>query len=52
MAARGAEAIVELGPGRTLTGFTKKNAKNVLALHVEDMESLAETIKVIEEAAE
>ncbi|MGI6204419.1 MAG: ACP S-malonyltransferase [Anaerovoracaceae bacterium] len=51
MAARGAKAIIEFGPGKTLTGFTKKNARGVLALHVEDTESLDETIRALSENA-
>jgi [acyl-carrier-protein] S-malonyltransferase len=44
IAALEVDAIIELGPGKTLTGLNKKNAPGVLALHVEDEESLNETI--------
>jgi [acyl-carrier-protein] S-malonyltransferase len=43
IAALEVDAIIELGPGKTLTGLTKKNAPDILALHVEDEESLRET---------
>jgi len=40
MVSGGIEAIVEVGPGKTLTGLTKKIAPDTTALHVEDTESL------------
>ncbi|MDR1815183.1 MAG: ACP S-malonyltransferase [Clostridiales Family XIII bacterium] len=42
--AAGAEIIIEVGPGKTLTGLTKKIAPHVVALHVEDAETLAEVM--------
>jgi len=47
MAEAGIEAIVEVGPGRTLTGLAKKIAPELVALHVEDEESLAETVRLM-----
>ena len=44
MAGEGIEAIIEVGPGKTLTGLTKKIAPEITALHVEDEESLNETV--------
>jgi len=44
MAADGIEIIIEVGPGKTLSGFTKKIAPEIISLHVEDAETLAETI--------
>lgn len=45
------DVFVELGPGKTLTGFVKKtakkNGKNVTALHVEDTKSLYQTVETI-----
>ncbi|MDR0596258.1 MAG: ACP S-malonyltransferase [Clostridiales Family XIII bacterium] len=40
LAAAGAEAIVEFGPGKTLTGLAKKTAPNIPALNVQDVDSL------------
>jgi [acyl-carrier-protein] S-malonyltransferase len=45
--AAGVDAIIELGPGKTLTGLNKKNAPGILALHVEDEESLNKTIAAL-----
>ena len=39
----GIETIVEIGPGKTLSGLIKKIAPEITALHVEDAESLRET---------
>ena len=43
MVAAGIEIFVEAGPGKTLSGLIKKIAPEVTTLHVEDMDSLAET---------
>lgn len=40
----GVDTFVELGPGRSLTGFVKKIDKNLVTLSVEDSESLKNTI--------
>ncbi|MDR0852480.1 MAG: ACP S-malonyltransferase [Clostridiales Family XIII bacterium] len=45
----GAAAIIEIGPGKTLTGLTKKTVPNMLALHVEDEETLNETIAALDD---
>jgi [acyl-carrier-protein] S-malonyltransferase len=47
LAAAGAEAIIEFGPGKTLTGFTKKTAPDVTALNVSDAESLDAAVSFI-----
>ncbi len=44
MVAGGVDAFVEVGPGKVLTGFTKKIAKGMPALNVEDPESLEKTL--------
>lgn len=45
----GAEAFVEVGPGKVLTGFTKKIAKDIENLNVEDMVSLEKTLDYFRE---
>ena len=40
----GIETVIEVGPGKTLTGLVKKTAPDITALHVEDKESLEETV--------
>ena len=42
MRAGGVETIVEVGPGKTLSGLVKKIAPELTTLHAEDAESLAE----------
>lgn len=45
----GADLFVEVGPGKVLTGFTKKIAKNVQSLNVEDPASLEKTLDYFRE---
>ena len=43
----GIEAIVEVGPGKTLSGLAKKIAPELLVLNVEDAESLAAAVSLL-----
>lgn len=45
----GAQVFVEVGPGKTLTGFTKKIAKDAATLNVEDVASLEKTLDYFRE---
>ena len=47
----GIETIIEVGPGKTLTGLAKKIAPELTALHVEDKESLDNAIAFVSEEA-
>ena len=45
----GTTVSVEVGPGKVLTGFTKKIASEIATLNVEDMESLQKTLDYFRE---
>ncbi len=49
MVANGVDTFVEVGPGKVLTGFTKKIAKGLPALNVEDPASLEKTLAHLQE---
>lgn len=50
MAAQGADAFIELGPGKTLNGFVKRTIKGVVNVNVEDTSSLQKTIEKLHAA--
>jgi [acyl-carrier-protein] S-malonyltransferase len=43
----GVDVFIELGPGKTLTGFLKKIDRKITALNVEDVKSLNNTLEVL-----
>lgn len=45
----GATVCVEVGPGKVLTGFTKKIAPEIATVNVEDMESMQKTLDYFKE---
>lgn len=45
----GANVFIEVGPGKVLTGFTKKIAKDVVTLNVEDLASLEKALDYFKE---
>lgn len=45
----GCSCFIEVGPGKVLTGFTKKIAKDVATLNVEDCASLEKTLAYFKE---
>lgn len=47
--ADGVKAVIEVGPGTTLSGLTKKTCKEIAALNVENVETLQETIAQLKE---
>ncbi len=49
IAAFGATAFVEVGPGKVLTGFTKKIAKDVETMNIEDLASLEKVLDYFKE---
>ena len=49
MVAGGVTTFVEVGPGKVLSGFTKKIFKEVIGLNVEDEASLEKTLAYFKE---
>lgn len=49
MAAQGVDTFIEVGPGKTLCGLIQKILPQARTLHVEDADSLRETISAIKE---
>lgn len=49
MYADGITGFIEFGPGNALTSFVNKTLPNALALHIENIETLSDSIKRIEE---
>jgi [acyl-carrier-protein] S-malonyltransferase len=49
MAADGVRALIEVGPGKTLSGLVKKIAPQIEVRHVEDTESLAEAVVFVKQ---
>ena len=47
MIADGVDTFIEIGPGRTRTGFLKKINKNVTGLHIEKVEELEEVVRLL-----
>lgn len=47
----GAEAFIELGPGKALCGFVKRTVKGVTNVNVEDSSSLQKTVAKLNEMA-
>ena len=49
MIKEGVNTFVEVGPGKVLTGFTKKIDRGMNVLNVEDMASLEKTLAYFKE---
>ena len=45
MVNNGVDTFIEVGPGKTLSGFVKRIAKGSVILNVEDMKSLEKTME-------
>ena len=45
MISQGVDTFIEIGPGKTLSGFVKRTVKGVKIYNVEDMKSLEKTLK-------
>ena len=49
MAGDGIDALIEIGPGRTLCGIVKKISHDIVTFNIEDEESLEKTMLALEE---
>ena len=47
LAAKGVDTIVEIGPGKVLSGFVKRTAPEITSYAVEDMESLSAALAAL-----
>ena len=47
LAAKGVDTIVEIGPGKVLSGFVKRTAPEMTSYVVEDMVSLEATLAAL-----
>ena len=47
MIAQGVDTFVEIGPGKTLTGFVKKIDKNLTCININDVVSLETAIQIL-----
>ena len=43
----GVDTFIEIGPGKALAGFIKRTNKDVQVLNINNLESLQETLKLI-----
>ncbi|HIW48063.1 MAG TPA: ACP S-malonyltransferase [Firmicutes bacterium] len=48
LADQGVDTFIEIGPGKTLSGFVKRTVKGARILHVEDEASLTKTLSSLE----
>ena len=44
---QGVDTIIEVGPGKVLSGFVRKIDKSIKLYQIEDMESLKQTVKAL-----
>ena len=47
--ANGVDTVVEIGPGKVLSGFVKRTVPGITSYVVEDMESLQTTLTALKE---
>ncbi|MEG1972095.1 MAG: ACP S-malonyltransferase, partial [Oscillospiraceae bacterium] len=47
MECMGIDTIVEIGPGKVLSGFVRKTSKNIKCFNIEDIESLNKTMDAL-----
>ena len=47
LAAKGVDTVVEIGPGKVLSGFIKRTAPEITSFAVEDMVSLEATLAAL-----
>jgi len=49
MLQEGVDTFIEIGPGKVLSGFLKKIDRNIMVSNVEDLKSLNNTLRILED---
>lgn len=49
MAAAGVDTVIEVGPGRALSGFVRKTDRSLKVMNIEDYDDLQKTLRAFSE---
>lgn len=49
MAAAGVDTVIEVGPGRALSGFVRKTDRSLKVMNIEDYDDLQKTLQAFSE---
>ena len=44
---KGVDTVIEIGPGKVLSGFVKRTSAGITSYAIEDMESLSSTLQAV-----
>jgi [acyl-carrier-protein] S-malonyltransferase len=46
----GIDTVIEIGPGKVLSGFVRKTAPDIVSYSIEDVDSFYKTVKAVKGA--